>query len=68
MAVLQTGKSAVIRIVVDGFEVAEPDEAVMATVRAAFAACVKLIRFYRQNREALDTAAYASLPDLVTRF
>jgi hypothetical protein len=63
MEIYQTGKSAAIRLVTYGFEVAEPDDTVMAKVRAAFAAAVKLIRFYRQNRDALDRAASESLPD-----
>jgi hypothetical protein len=65
MEIHQTGKSAAIRIEVVGFEVADPDEAAMSKVRAAFAACVKLIRFYRQNRAALDRAASESIPDPV---
>ena len=68
MEIHQTGKSAAIRIEVDRFEVAEPDEAAMSKVRAAFAACVKLIRFYRKNRELLDRAASESLPDPARRF
>ena len=67
MTVHQTGKSAAIRIGVEGFRVSLPDEALMSKVRAAFAACVRLIRFYRQNREILDKAASESLPDLARR-
>ena len=36
-------------------------------VRAALAACVRLIRFYRQNREIPDKAASESFPDLARR-
>ena len=63
MEIYQTGKSAAIRLAAEGFEVGEPDEALMATIRAAFAKCVRLIRFYRQNRDVLDRAASESIPD-----
>ena len=65
MEIHQTGKSAAIRIEVDRFEITEPDEAAMRKVRAAFAACVKLIRFYRNNREILDKAVLESPPEPV---
>lgn len=65
MAIHQTGKSAAIRIEVDRFEITQPDEAAMRKVRAAFAACVKLIRFYRNNRGILDKAVLESLPEPV---
>jgi hypothetical protein len=64
MTVHQTGKSAAIRIRVEGFKVSEPPDTVLPKVRAAFAACVRLIRFYRQNREVLDKAASESVPPL----
>jgi hypothetical protein len=67
MTVHQTGKSAAIRIVVDGFKVSEPNEPVLSKVRSAFAACVRLIQFYRQNRVSLDKAASESLPDPARR-
>jgi hypothetical protein len=62
MSVLQTGKSAAIRIVVEPIKICEPYEAEMTKVRVAFEACVRLIRFYRQNREILTQAVAASLP------
>jgi hypothetical protein len=62
MTVHQTGKSAAIRIVVEAFKVSEPNDAVLSKVRAAFAACVRLVRFYRQNKAKLDKAASESLP------
>lgn len=64
MTVHQTGKSAAIRIRVEGFKVSEPFDTLLPKVRAAFAACVRLIRFYRQNRENLDKAASESVPPL----
>jgi hypothetical protein len=67
MTVHQTGSSAAIRIVVEGFKVSKPEETVLSKVRAAFAACVRLIHFYRQNRETLDKAAAESLPDPARR-
>lgn len=67
MTVHQTGRSAAIRIEVEGFKVTEPSEEVLSKVRRAFAACVRLVRFYRMNRDALNDAAAKSLPDLVRR-
>jgi hypothetical protein len=63
MYVLQTGKAAAIRIEVPSFEICQPNDAVLANVRAAFGACVRLIRFYRQNRLLLNEAAAASVPE-----
>jgi hypothetical protein len=62
MTVHQTGKAAVIRIVVQGFNVTEPNETVLSKVRAALAASVRLIRFYRKSRDLLNKAAAESLP------
>jgi hypothetical protein len=62
MSVHQTGKSSVIRIEVEGFNICQPDKAVLEKVRAAFSASVRLIRFYRENQKFLDAAAKASLP------
>jgi hypothetical protein len=67
MTVHQTGKSAAIRIVVSGFNVTEPNEAAKVKIRDAFASSVRLIRFYRRNRLALDKAASESLPDPARR-
>jgi hypothetical protein len=64
MTVHQTRKSAAIRIRVEGFKVSEPLDTVLPKVRAAFAACVRLIRFYRQNCKILDKAALESVPPL----
>jgi hypothetical protein len=63
MTVHQTGKSAAIRLVVDGFGVAPPEEAVLAKVRASFAAAGRLVHFYRRNKDNLNKAAAASLPE-----
>jgi len=60
MTVHQTGKSAAIRIQVDGFRVSEPAEAELPKVREAFVACERLIRFYREHRERLEEAAASS--------
>ncbi len=60
MYVQQTGKAVAIRIKVPSFEVCEPNDAALTKVRAAFCACVRLIRFYRQNRMLLNEAAAAS--------
>jgi hypothetical protein len=67
MTVHQTGKSAAIRLEVEGFSVTEPDEAVLSNLRAAFTACVRLVRFYRRNHEVLNKAASESLPDPARR-
>jgi len=55
----QTGKAAVIRIVVTGFNVTERNETVLSKVRAALAASVRL---YRKSRDLLNKAAAESLP------
>lgn len=62
MHVEQAGKATVIRMEVDPFTIRKPDEEVLKKVRAAFHACVELIRFYRKNRDVLNTAAENSLP------
>jgi len=62
MLVQQTGKAAAIRIEVPSFEVCEPNDAVLTKVHAAFGACVRLVRFYRQSRMLLNEAAAASVP------
>jgi hypothetical protein len=61
MTVHQTGKSAAIRIRVEGFKVSEPTDAMLEKVRNAFSASTRLIRFYRQHRETLDRAASESV-------
>jgi hypothetical protein len=62
MHVRQTGKATAIRIDVPSFEICEPNDAVLTKVRAAFGACVRLIRFYRLNRPLLNEAAAAAVP------
>jgi hypothetical protein len=62
MYVQQTGKAAAIRIEVAPFTICEPDDAALTKVRGAFEACVRLIHFYRQNREILDKTAATSVP------
>ena len=54
----------------DKSTIRKPDEEVLNKVRAAFQACVELIRFYRRNRDVLNTAAENSRPEfqpLMTR-
>lgn len=63
MTVHQTGKSASIRITVEGFRVSDPWETGETKIRAAFAACERLIKFYREHRHVLNSAAAKSLPD-----
>jgi hypothetical protein len=65
MTVHQTGRSAAIRMEVEGVKVSVQDQIALSKVRAGFAACVHLIRFYRKYREILDKAASESLPDPV---
>ncbi len=60
MTMHATGRSTAIRITVDAIKVSSPDDAALMRVRAAFAASVRLIRFYRQNRQLLDQAAIES--------
>lgn len=62
MDLVQTGNSASIRISVEGFHVAEPDDEAQEKLRRAFAACVRLIRFFRHHREQLLQAAAQSRP------
>jgi hypothetical protein len=62
MHVRQAGKATAIRIEVPSFEVCEPNDEVLTKVRAAFGACVRLVRFYRQNRPLLNEAAAAAVP------
>jgi hypothetical protein len=62
MFVQQTGRATAIRIEVASFEICEPNDAVLMKVRTALSACVRLIRFYRQNSTLLQEAAAASLP------
>jgi hypothetical protein len=66
MTVHQTGKSAAIRLQVDGFRTDESWQVAEPKLRAAFAASERLIKFYRANREALDSAAAASKFDAST--
>ncbi|HYA17254.1 MAG TPA: hypothetical protein VEF06_07300 [Bryobacteraceae bacterium] len=63
MTVHQTGKAAAVRIKTDPVLVREVDELARQRLREAFAACVRLIRFYRTNRERLMSAAAESLPE-----
>lgn len=58
----QTGKSTAIRLQIEKIEVAFPDHEVRCRLRCPFTAVVRLIRFYRTNREFLDAAVAASIP------
>ena len=53
----QAGKSSVIRIKVEPFEVSAPDEAALAKVRGAFESSRRLINFYRRHRNLFSQAA-----------
>jgi len=64
MTVHQTGKSTAIRIQVDAFEIRDLDDSVRTQIRTAFGACVRLVQFYRKNRQMLDQAASLSVQDL----
>ena len=57
MSIHATGKSAAIRIVVEGFTPLEPVDEGLSKVRRAFEACSALVTFYRAHRTALDRAA-----------
>lgn len=57
MTVHQMGKSAAIRLQVQGFQVTETWSAAELKVRAAFAASERLITFFRTSRSALSSAA-----------
>ncbi|MET3364703.1 hypothetical protein [Bradyrhizobium ottawaense] len=63
MTVHQTGKSAAIRIKVEGFKVSEPWELSEPKVREAFRASERLIKFFRENRAKLEIASSKSLPE-----
>ena len=54
MSVHKTGTSTAVRIGVEAFKVSVPDEAALIKVRAGFAASVRLINFYRNNRQLLE--------------
>lgn len=62
MSIRQTGKSAAIRVEVEGFRPHEALATGLPKVRRAFAACAALIRFYRSHRWQLDQAALAAVP------
>jgi hypothetical protein len=55
---------AIMLIRVAPFTIGAFDDHAWASVRAAFKACVRLIRFYRQHQAALDEAASLSLREL----
>jgi hypothetical protein len=61
MTVHQTGKSTAIRIQVEAVEIRDLDDAVLAQIRNAFTACVRLVQFYRKNRQILDEVASLSV-------
>jgi hypothetical protein len=61
MSIHPTGKSAAIRIEVEGFKPREPLTTGIPKVRQAFAACAGLIGFYRTYRQQLDQAARESM-------
>ena len=62
MSIHQTGKSAAIRIEVEGFKTHEPLPMGIPKVRQAFAAAASLISFYRNHRQRLDQAARKAVP------
>lgn len=62
MSIHQTGKSAAIRIEVEGFKTHEPLPTGIPKVRQAFAAAANLISFYRNHRLRLDQAAKNAVP------
>jgi hypothetical protein len=64
MAIHQTGKSAAIRIEVEGFKPREPIDVGLPKVRQAFAASAALVTFYRAHRQQLDQSARAAVPVL----
>jgi hypothetical protein len=67
MAVHQTGRATAIRLNAEPFVVCEMDDIVRTKLRNAFGACVRLIHFYRRNRELLTTAAAGSIPEVAVR-
>jgi hypothetical protein len=64
MTVHQTGKSAAIRIGVEGFKSSESWESAAPRVENAFLASERLIKFFRSNRILLEQAASKSVPTL----
>jgi hypothetical protein len=62
MSIHQTGKSAAIRIEVEGFKTQEPLSVGIPKVRQAFAAAANLISFYRNHQQRLDQAARNAVP------
>jgi hypothetical protein len=63
MTTHQAGRSTVIRLKISAFGISVFDSKAEEHVRAAFTACTRLIRFYREHRVALDAAASQSLPE-----
>jgi hypothetical protein len=63
MTAHQAGKSTVVRLEIPTFGISAFDSTAEEHVRAAFTACTRLIRFYREHRLALDSAASNSLPE-----
>lgn len=57
MTVHQTGKAAAIRFENTPFAISDGPDIALLAVRSAFASAEQLIRFYRDNRSALDKAA-----------
>ncbi len=62
MSIHATGRSAAIRIEVDGFAPLDPLDEGLPKVRRAFAASAALIAFYRAHRSTLEPAARAAIP------
>jgi hypothetical protein len=63
MTIHQTAASAAVRIQSPGFRISDGVEIGMPRVRAAFAASVRLIDFYREKRAELEKAARIATPD-----
>lgn len=62
MTVRPNGGSAAIRLEVEPFWPFEPLDEGLPKVRRAFAACARLVEFYRSHRVALEHAARSAIP------
>jgi hypothetical protein len=61
MSLHQTGKSAAIHLETDPFSISDGPVIGETRIRPALAACARLIRFYRKNKQSLDEAARKSI-------
>jgi len=57
MTIVKSGKNSAIRLSFPPFQICRFEEEAMVSIRTAFAVCVRLVRFYEEQKAALDSAA-----------